>query len=421
MRLIHATVDPEASESLEHTLEEVSATYSQLPVEDAKGRELWVIAVGMDEVESLLEALRENRDSEEDFAVVSEAEAILSKAYEDYQEELEEEGESRDESISRDELVTRAEDLSRGTTNYIIFTIISGIVATVGLLTNSAAIVVGSMVIAPLIGPAMASSVATVVNDNEMFWEGVETQAVGITVAIISACLFALLVRFTILPQVDLLLLDQVVERVHPGPLALIVALGAGVAGSLSLTSGVSTALVGVMIAVALIPPAATLGLGLAYWKPVVAVSSGVLVLLNLFSINLAGIGTLWFKGYRPESWFESRDAKQSALKRSIFLGGILLMLTGALAFGTYQERVNAKLHQSAVSHLQEKNVEVLNLTMDYKFYWWYRSPYRITVRVANPSKDLADQLRKRIRKDWGRDLEVRLVEESIEVSGAAD
>lgn len=421
MRLIHATVDPEASESLEHTLEEVSATYSQLPVEDAKGRELWVIAVGMDEVETLLEALRENRDSEEDFAVVSEAEAILSKAYEDYQEELEEEGESRDESISRDELVTRAEDLSRGTTNYIIFTIISGIVATVGLLTNSAAIVVGSMVIAPLIGPAMASSVATVVNDNEMFWEGVETQAVGITVAIISACLFALLVRFTILPQVDLLLLDQVVERVHPGPLALIVALGAGVAGSLSLTSGVSTALVGVMIAVALIPPAATLGLGLAYWKPVVAVSSGVLVLLNLFSINLAGIGTLWFKGYRPESWFESRDAKQSALKRSIFLGGILLMLTGALAFGTYQERVNAKLHQSAVSHLQEKNVEVLNLTMDYKFYWWYRSPYRITVRVANPSKDLADQLRKRIRKDWGRDLEVRLVEESIEVSGAAD
>lgn len=419
MRLLHATVNPEASNTLERVLEEANATYTRLPVQDQDGRELWLIALDMDQVEPVLEEIRNNRDAEDDFAVVTEAEAILSEAYEERQEEVEEsEEDAPSERISREELVTRAEGLSRGTSNFLLFTIISGIVATVGLLTNSAAVVVGSMVIAPLIGPAMASSVATVVNDNDMFWEGVRTQAFGVAVAVLSSGLFALLLRFTILPEVDLLLLDQVAERVHPGPLALVVAVGAGVAGSLSLTSGASAALVGVMIAVALIPPAATFGLGLAYTKPVVAVSSGVLVLLNLFSINLAGLGTLWVKGYRPESWFESRLAWTSTLKRSLFLAALVLTLTGALAFGTYREHVNANLRQEAVRYLQERDADVLDLRMDYQFHWWYRAPNRITVRAIDPPPGLARELRQHIEQNRGSALEIRVIEEQIEVAG---
>lgn len=418
MRLIHATVNPDSSKSLESVLADSNATYTRLPLQDNEGRELWLIAIDMDQVEPLLEAIRNNRDSEEDFAVVSEAEAILSEAYEERQEEVEKEEQAPTERISREELVSRAEGLSRGTSNFLLFTIISGIVATVGLLTNSAAVVVGSMVIAPLIGPAMASSVATVVNDDDMFWEGVRTQAYGVLVAVLSSGLFALLLRFTILPEVELLLLDQVAERVHPGPLALIVALGAGVAGSLSLTSGASAALVGVMIAVALIPPAATFGLGLAYTKPVVAVSSGVLVLLNLFSINLAGLGTLWVKGYRPESWFESKLAWTSTLKRSLLLAGCVLVLTAALAFGTYREHVNANLRRQAVRYLDQQQTRVLDLTMNYKFHWWYRSPDRITVRAIDPPVELAKGLHEHIRSTRGRSLEVRVIEESVDVAG---
>jgi len=414
MRLIHATVNPDHSEALENALGDSNATYTRLPMEDDEGRELWVIAVGMEQVEPLLEALRKNRDEQKDFAVVSEAEAILSDAYEEHQEKAEEENEET-QRISREELVTRAEGLSRSTTNFILFTIISGIVATVGLLTNSAAVVVGSMVIAPLIGPAMASSVATVVNDNEMFWEGIKTQTMGLFVAIVSAGLFALILRMTILPEVELLLLDQVAERVHPGPLALVVAVGAGVAGALALTSGISSALVGVMIAVALIPPAATFGLGLAYGKPVVAVSAGVLVLLNLFSINLAGLGTLWFKGYRPESWYESKVAWSATLKRSLFLFIMVLILTGALAFGTYHEHVNAELQQTATNYLENAEVEVLDFRMDYRFHWWYRSPRRISIRAVNPPNNLAEKLQSHLIEKHNKQLEIRVMKETID------
>lgn len=410
-------MNPDKADKLVKALSEASATYTRLPMEDEKGRELWVIAIGVEQVEDLLEAIRENRESEEDFAVVSEAQAIISEAYDEHKEEIEETEETRSERIPREELLTRAEDLSRGTSNYILFTIISGIVATVGLLTDSAAVVVGSMVIAPVIGPAMASSVATVVNDNDLFWDGVRTQVMGIVFAIFSACLFSVLLRFTILPEVDLLLLDQVAERVHPGPLALVVALGAGVAGALSLTSGASAALVGVMIAVALIPPAATLGIGIAYTKPVVAISSGVLLFLNIFSINLAGLGTLWFKGYRPESWFESKQAWSATLNRSLVLAGAVFVLSGALAFGTYHELHNSKIHQTASSYLEQKDVQVLNLRMDYKFHWWYRSPHRISIRAVNPPANLATDLKRHIKNNLNHPLEIRVIKESIEFS----
>ncbi|MFB6344563.1 MAG: TIGR00341 family protein [bacterium] len=419
MRMIHATVDPESSGSLETALEEANATYSRMPAVDEEGRQLWVIAVAMDQVEPLLEAIRSNRDSPEDFVVVSEVEAILSDTFEEHQEEVEEEDdETQTHRISREELVTRAEALSRGTSNFMLFTIISGIVATVGLLTNSAAVVVGSMVIAPLIGPAMASSVATVVNDNEMFWDGVKTQTTGVAVAVISSGLFALLLRFTILPDVELLLLEQVAERVHPGPLALVVALGAGIAGALSITSGMSAALVGVMIAVALIPPAAAFGLGLAYYRPVVAVSSGVLVLLNLFSINLAGLGTLWFKGYRPERWFETKVAWSATLRRSLFLAVMVVFLTGALAFATYHEHVNAGIKQSTTKYLEEHDVETMNISMDYEFNWWYRTPHRISLQAINPPEGLANNLHRYLERKQNRSLEIRVIDVSVTIAG---
>ncbi|MDY6780785.1 MAG: TIGR00341 family protein, partial [Halobacteria archaeon] len=86
---------------------------------------------------------------------------MVSEKFEERSEESDEEDEEEGESerIARDELRATAEGLSRSTRNYVIFTVISAVVATAGLMTDSASIVVGSMVIAPLIGPAMASSV----------------------------------------------------------------------------------------------------------------------------------------------------------------------------------------------------------------------------------------------------------------------
>jgi uncharacterized hydrophobic protein (TIGR00271 family) len=194
------------------------------------------------------------------------------------------------------------------------------------------------MVIAPLVGPAMSASIGTVVDESDLFRRGVKLQVLGILLSVVSAALFAYLVRSVHLipPISDVTTIDQVRERIAPDFLSLAVALGAGVAGVVSLSTGVSTALVGVMIAVALIPPAATIGIGIAWGQPFTTLGATVLTLVNILSINMAALVTLWYKGYRPHRWFRADDARTATLKRvgvlavsilvlSAFLGGVTL------------------------------------------------------------------------------------------------
>ncbi len=287
-------------------------------------------------VEPTLERLREAGIDETTFTIVSEAETVVSERFDALAERYAEEESS--ERIAREELRSQAEGLASSLPTYTALTVLSAVVATAGLLLDSPATVVGSMVIAPLIGPAMAAAVGTVIDDGELFARGARYQALGVGVAVVSAAAFALAIRYTRLvpPNLDPTSISQVRERLAPDFLSLAVALCSGAAGALSLTTGVSTALVGVMIAVALIPPAATVGLGIAYGLPTVALSSGVLVLVNLLSINLAALAVLWYSGYRPERLFREDEARAALLKRaaalllaiavlSVFLGGVTL------------------------------------------------------------------------------------------------
>jgi uncharacterized membrane protein len=167
-------------------------------------------------------------------------------------------------------------------------------------------------------------------------------QALGVVLAVLSATAFAFLVEATNLVQVtDPRTIPQIRERLAPDFLSLAVALGAGVAGAVSLTTGVSTALVGVMIAVALIPPAATVGVGIAYGLEGVALSAGVLTLVNLLSIELAALVVLYYAGYRPEGFFRERGARLATLKRVgalVVAIAVLSLFLGGVTYDAYQQ-----------------------------------------------------------------------------------
>jgi len=124
--------------------------------------------------------------------------------------------------------------------------------------------------------------------------------------------------------------------RLTPDFLSLVVALGAGIAGAMSLTAGVSSALVGVMIAVALIPPAATMGIGIAYGLPGVALSSGVLTLVNVLSINLAALVVFWHAGYRPQNFLRREEAYTKTVQRVGVLVAAIAVLSLFLGVVTY-------------------------------------------------------------------------------------
>jgi uncharacterized membrane protein len=91
-------------------------------------------------------------------------------------------------------------------------------------------------------------------------------------------------------------------------------ALASGAAAALTLTGGVSSALVGVMVAVALLPPAAAIGIFLGAGEITLALKAGVLLAVNVSCVNLATLAVLIYRGIKPRTWIERRSARQSIL-----------------------------------------------------------------------------------------------------------
>ena len=386
--------------------------------DETSGREYTAVAyfpLPTSAVEPVLESLRGTGLEREAYTVVLSAETVVSERFETLQEEYAEREES-EERIARQELEARARDLAPSLPTYLVMTVVSAVIATAGLLLDSPATVVGSMVIAPLIGPAMSTAVGSVVDDADMFRRGVALQVLGVLLAVAAATGFAVFVRAVNLvpPGLDPLSLSEVEERLTPTFLSLAVAIGAGVAGAVSLTTGVSTALVGVMIAVALIPPAATVGIGVAYGEPALSVGSTVLVAVNVLSINLAALVVLWYSGYRPGRLFQRDDARAATLKRVAVLVAAIALLSvflGGVTYDSYRTaRTEEQIRGAVVAEFEEPTyqgyrlveLEVRTETQNVLF----QRPRDVTVTVGVPPDadrpGLADPLEERLRDRHG-------------------
>ncbi|MFC6769252.1 DUF389 domain-containing protein [Natrinema soli] len=254
-------------------------------------------------VDHVLTSLREV-GIDDDFIVVSSIETARTPQIEQLEERYVN-GEEADDSIAREEIQTRALNMTPSRLTYYAMTVLSAIVATAGLLLDSPAIVVGSMVIAPQVSAALTGTVGLVLDDREMVRGGLSSLAIGLVVAIGSAFAFAWLVRFSgaVPSTIDITAITQVQNRISPGLLALIVGFCAGAAGAFGLATAIPVSLVGVMIAVALIPAAAAVGIGLAWGHATVSLGAFVLVAVNAASILLAGLAVFWYLGYRPSDW----------------------------------------------------------------------------------------------------------------------
>ncbi len=371
-------------------------------------------------VEPVLESLRAAGLSEDAYTVVIDAETVLSRHFEELSDEYAE-AENGDR-IAREELQARASDLAPTLPTYATMTVVSSVIAAAGLLLDSPATVVGSMVIAPLLGPAMAASVGTVVDDREQFSRGVRLQLLGLALAVGSAAVFTFVLRYAnvVPPGLDLLSLAEVRERLRPDVLSLIVALGAGVAGAVSLMTGVSSALVGVAIAVALIPPAATVGIGLAWGLPSLALGSSVLVLVNVLSINLAALLVLWYAGYRPKQFFRVDEARSALLKRTaVLLAGILVLsvFLGGVTYSSYQTATAEQSIRTGVEDVLAdeayEDVTLLDVEFEYSRQLLFRTPATVVVTLGVPPDSeqpgLSRRLDERVDESAGRDVTIEL------------
>jgi uncharacterized hydrophobic protein (TIGR00341 family) len=404
VRLVQVLIPTGKREAVRSVLEDEGIDYAF--TDETSGRKFAAVVtfpLPTSAVEPVLERLREAGIERDAYTVVVDAETVVSRHFEDLQESYEEEKES--DRIAREELVAAARDLSPRTTTFSLMTVVSAVVATAGLLLDSPAVVVGSMVIAPLIGPAMATSVGTVLDEDDLFRRGLKLQLLGGILAVAGAALFALFLnetRIVPLSSAEVFAIGEIRERLTPDVLSLAVALGAGIAGAISLSSGVSSALVGVMIAAALVPPTAVVGIGIAWGSVSAVTGSLVLVLVNFVSINFAALLVLWFSGYRPQRWFRLDEARTATVRRTAVLGLAILVLSAFLGGVTYASFTTATFEdeaQVAVERtLSETPASLSLLSMDVQYEGFpFRQPTHVVVTVGHPPGTLPPPIADRV------------------------
>jgi uncharacterized membrane protein len=109
----------------------------------------------------------------------------------------------------------------------------------------------------------------------------------------------------------------------------IVVALASGSAGALAFTTGVSATLIGVMVAVALLPPLVTFGLLLGGGHTVLAMGALSLFLVNLICVNLAGVTTFLVQGIHPATWWEKDRAAKATRIAIVLWVALLAVLVG--------------------------------------------------------------------------------------------
>ncbi|MBU0744925.1 MAG: TIGR00341 family protein [Gammaproteobacteria bacterium] len=226
------------------------------------------------------------------------------------------------ERISREELYESIKNSARCTKSYMMMVLLSTIVAIVGLYNNSATITIGAMLIAPFLGPNIALAVGATLGDLSLMWHALRTGIVGIIIAMLLSIALGFLVR------IDPTLL-QVASRTSVGLGDIVLALTAGCAGALAFVAGnIPATMVGVMVAVALLPSLVAFGLLLGGGELVLAMNALILFLVNLVCVNLSSIITFLAQGVHPIKWRE----KNLAVKASyIAIGLCLLFLVGLI------------------------------------------------------------------------------------------
>jgi uncharacterized hydrophobic protein (TIGR00271 family) len=180
---------------------------------------------------------------------------------------------------------------------YAVLMTLSVIVAAMGLLQSSTAVVIGAMMIAPLMAPIMGMSASMV-----MGWGGrLLRSTVIVSLSVLGAIALSwALARF--IPVAGVGLPEEAIARSSPDIRDLVVALAAGTAGAYAtVRRDVSGALPGVAVAVALVPPLAAVGVLLGLEQPDLARGAGLLFAANLFGILLAAAVVFLVTGFVPE------------------------------------------------------------------------------------------------------------------------
>lgn len=224
--------------------------------------------------------------------------------------------------ISREELYSDIVDSTKLNNVFVLMTILSTVVVAIGLLKDNVAVIIGAMVIAPFLGPNVALALSSVLAEKKLGGDALKTLSLGALIVVILSASIGLAINIDTG-------IAEISSRTSLGFGDIILALASGAAGVLAFTAGASAAVIGVMVAVALLPPLTVFGLLLGSGEYSLAVGALLLFITNIICVNLAGIATFLFQGVSPRTWYAADKAKKATRKSlSIWIMTLVILAT---------------------------------------------------------------------------------------------
>lgn len=300
MKYVEVIADAGSADTLRAIADKVKAVDFRAGVTGEDGMQQMRMLVNDDKVQSVLDTLQNVLGAQTAARiVVLNVEASLPRS------EAEKRKPEKSAMAAREAIYEEVKKNAQLDLNYVLLVMLSTIVSAIGLIEDNVAVVIGAMVIAPLLGPNLALSLATALGDSLLVQKSIKTLLAGLLLALLLSGLLG-----AVWPAE--LSSPELLSRTHAGMDSIALALASGAAAALSLTTGLSTTLVGVMVAVALLPPAVTLGIMLGQVHLDLAVGAGLLLAVNIVCVNLASKIVFFIKGISPRTWLEKEKAKRA-------------------------------------------------------------------------------------------------------------
>ncbi|MBW4610427.1 MAG: DUF389 domain-containing protein [Hassallia sp. WJT32-NPBG1] len=256
--------------------------------------------------------------------------------------------------------------------SYLILIVGSCAIASFGLLSNSAAVIIGAMIVAPLMLPIRGLAFGALQGNIILFRKGLIALTVGTVLAVLMAWGLGMLVR---LPNYG----SEILARSRPNLLDLGIAVAAGgISGYAKVEPKISGSLAGTAIAVALMPPICVVGLGLSQANWSLSIGASLLYLTNLLGIALSCMLTFLVAGYA------SFKRARKPLILALALTGILLIPLG-VSFARLIRQ--AELQTSLERALLNRTVTFQRLELLRTETNWLANPpqVRLNVRAKAP------------------------------------
>jgi uncharacterized hydrophobic protein (TIGR00341 family) len=331
LRLIQI-ITPEGFDPVEEIIDEEDVIEKWVD-DSVSGRTTIHILADVELTEKILEDIDGKLGHRDDYRVILLPVSATIPRQEPKEEEEDEKPNNKQETedkrvkrISRDELYEEIKAVVDSSWVYFVLIALSCVVAANGLIRDSGAMVIGAMVIAPILGPNVGLSLATTLGDKALMVQSLKSIFYGFSLGMILSIMMGFMIQID--PDVY-----EISSRTSVSFADIALGLSAGVAGCLSFTRGISAAVIGVMVAVALLPPMVATGLLLGSGMYDLAFGAAILTVTYIICVNLAGVVTFLLQGIKPKSFRERREGEELSRYAIMIWVSLLIGLAAIIYF----------------------------------------------------------------------------------------